>query len=121
MKQSTFSIIGERYLDTQHDDAYIEKLEQELERRKIKGFKRFLYEYIAASGLWWNIFWWEWCDLNEKDIKYGWIQNFAFFGTISAILTFMFNFWGGLGAFIVLHLLTTKIGFSLKNGSKLNQ
>lgn len=34
---STFEIIGERYLDTQHSAGYIERLETELVRRGVVG------------------------------------------------------------------------------------
>ena len=121
MNRSTFSIIGDRYLDTQHDDEYIERLESELRERGVTGFYRWLLEYIAASSLWWNILWWGWCDLNEKDIKMGWVQNLIVFGLAAIVFGFIFNLYVGLGAFIALHLLTTWVGFGLRAGTKLNK
>lgn len=85
MDRSTFSIIGDRYLDTQHDDDYIQSLEAELKRRGVTGPYRWLLEYVAASSLWWNILWWDWSDLNEEDIKIGWQQNLVVFGVAALV------------------------------------
>ena len=121
MKQSTFSIIGERYLDTQHDSEYIAGLEKELEDRGIVGIRRWVLEYIAASSLWWNILWWDWCNLDEKDIKIGWVQNLVCFFIPALVFGYILNVIVGVSIFIGLHLLTTKIGFGLRQGSKLNK
>ncbi|WP_434925846.1 hypothetical protein ACRWQN_09160 [Shewanella sp. HL-SH8] len=121
MNRSTFSIIGERYLDTQHDDEYIQGLESELKRRGVTGLYRWLLEYIAAASLWWNILWWDWCELNEKDIKIGWIQNLVVFGLASILASFLFSLNFGVGVFLALHILTTWLGFGLRSGTKLNK
>jgi len=121
MDRSTFSIIGDRYLDTQHDDEYIQGLESELRRRGVTGLHRWLLEYIAASSLWWNILWWDWCDLNEKDIKIGWVQNLVVFGLAALFVAIVFNLYAGVAVFIGLHLLTTWLGFGLRAGTKLNK
>ncbi|WP_444942915.1 hypothetical protein ACJJIK_12390 [Microbulbifer sp. ZKSA006] len=121
MKRSTFSIIGDRYLDTQFDTEYIESLEAELKSRGVTGFRRWVLEYVAASSLWWNIMWWDWCDLNEKDIKIGWQQNIAAFGIPAIIIGAFVNFEVGVTTFLILHLITTWIGFGLRSGSKLNK
>ena len=118
-KRSTFSLIGERYLDTQHNDEYIESLEQELKLRGVVGVKRILFEYLAASSLWWNVIWWDWCNLDERDIRRGWMQNLALFsiaGTVSAI-------FGGFSGFFFctlgLHLVTLWIGLELRSGTRI--
>lgn len=121
MNRSTFSIIGDRYLDTQHEQTYIESLEAELRSRGVTGIYRWILEYIAASGLWWNILWWDWSSLNEKDVKIGWVQNLVLFGLATLIISFMFGVFAGISAFLVLHLLTTWIGFSLRAGTKLSK
>ncbi|WP_346840061.1 hypothetical protein [Microbulbifer sp. SAOS-129_SWC] len=121
MDRSTFSIIGDRYLDTQHDDEYIDNLESELRERGVTGIYRWLLEYIAASSLWWNILWWDWCDLNEKDIKIGWVQNLVAFGLSAIVAAFVVGFYAGVGTFLALHILTTWVGFGLRAGTKLNK
>ncbi|WP_444916801.1 hypothetical protein [Microbulbifer sp. JMSA003] len=121
MNRSTFSIIGDRYLDTQHGDEYIESLESELRRRGVAGLYRWLLEYVAASSLWWKIFRLDWCDLNETDIKIGWVQNLVTFGLAGLIFVFMINLCAGVVVFLALHILTTWIGFGLRAGSKLNK
>lgn len=117
--KSIFSIIGDRYLDTQHTKVYIESLEAELKKRGITGIYRWFLEYIAASSLWWNVVWWEWCDLNGKDIIIGWIQNIVLFGFLALITTVVFGFFAGIITFLVLHILTTWLGFDLRSGTKL--
>ena len=49
-----FSMIGERYLDTQHSTEYIQRIELRLKEFGIVGVKRWLLEYVAASAFWWN-------------------------------------------------------------------
>ena len=121
MNRSTFSIIGDRYLDTQHDDEYIQGLESELKHRGVTGLYRWVLEYIAASSLWWNVLWWDWCDLNERDIKIGWTQNLVVFGLASVTASFIFSFTFGVGVFLALHIFTTWLGFGLRSGTKLNK
>lgn len=121
MNRSTFSIIGDRYLDTQHDDKYIENLEAELRSRGVTGVYRWFLEYVAASSFWWNILWWDWCSLNEKDIKIGWSHNLVVFGGSALFAGFMFGATFGVSTFVVLHLLTTWVGFGLRAGTKLNK
>lgn len=121
MNRSTFSIIGDRYLDTQHDDEYIQGLESELKRRGVTGLYRWVLEYIAASSLWWNVLWWDWYDLNERDVKIGWIQNLVVFGLASVTASFIVSFTFGVGVFLALHILTTWLGFGLRSGTKLNK
>ena len=104
MERSTFSIIGDRYLDTQFDNEYIEGLEAELKARGITGVRRWVLEYVAASSLWWNIIWWDWCDLNEKDVKIGWQQNIVGFGFLSLVMAFFISISAGLITFLILHL-----------------
>ena len=119
--RTLFSIIGDRYLDTQHDHEYIERLELELKRRNIVGFKRVLYEYLAASSLWWNIFWWDWEDLDERDVRFGWNQNLVIFSIIGLLTGLFFNWSIALLTVIAIHLLTLKVGLSLRKGTKPNK
>lgn len=126
MNKSTFSIIGERYLDTEHDQEYIAQLEMELRSRGVTGFRRMFFEYLAASGLWWNIMWWECFSLDEKDVREGWRLNaiiFGFFALLLGIYCWIRRdaLYGAKVASISLlltHIITTGIGFSLRNGAK---
>lgn len=117
-KRSTFSIIGDRYLDTQHDSSYIASLEGELKSRGIVGLKRVVFEYIAASSLWWNILWWELWDLDENDMKVGWFLNIPFFLVPAIIIGVLYNLLGFLLTVLVLHSLTLIIGLGLRVGTK---
>ena len=116
-RQSTCSLIGDRYLDTQHSLEYLRKLELELARRGMKGARRWFYEYLAASAFWWNIIWWEWCSLNERDLIIGWAMNFVFFGIMAVLASVFLHWYLGVSTFFILHVATVKIGFSLRNGS----
>lgn len=124
--RSTFSIIGDWYLDTQHEPEHMRQLEEELESRGVTGIKRMFYDYLAASSLWWNVIWWEWVELDEKDVRMGWICNMALFGIIAAILGIYF--WVkrdiacgatvALISLLLMHVITTLLGFSLRGGKK---
>lgn len=114
---SSFSLIGERYLDTQHDVDYIERLESELARRGVVGIKRYVMEYLAASSLWWNLFVWEWTELNAQDVKQGWIANIVVFGVMALLTGMRFGWLGFSLAFLGLHAVTTTIGLALRSGS----
>ncbi len=119
-KKSLFSLLGEQYLDSQHDRRYLAGLEAELSERGIVGWRRWFLEYIAASGLWWNIFWWQWCELNGTHVRRGWLQNVLVFGLAATTATLLWGALTGLATLLALHLLTTWIGFGLRQGSKLD-
>ena len=120
--RDTLSLIGDRYLDTQFDSEHIVSLEAELRDRGVTGFKRWALEYLAAGGLWWNLLWWEWVDLDGKDIKLGWVQNgFLYLIVGGAVYFLLSSFLVSLGAVLLLHVFTTCIGFELRKGSKLNK
>lgn len=116
--QPVFALIGERYLDTQHDGEYIAKVEAELKRRGIVGAKRAALEYLAASGLWWNLFWWEWVSLGARAVLVGWISNLVLF----ALAGIAAGYWGGLAVaaagVLALHALTLWIGLDLRRGTR---
>lgn len=122
--RSTFSIIGDWYLDTQHEPEHMKRLDEELKSRGVTGIKRMAYDYLAASSLWWNVVWWEWVELDEKDIRAGWIFNLAHFGIIALILGGYFwfkrDFIFGAKAFLIslllMHIITVLIGLGLRNG-----
>jgi len=116
--RSTFSLIGDRYLDTQHDAEYIQSLENELSRRGVVGVKRVAYEYVAASSLWWNFLALDWVGLNERDVRIGWISNLVAFGICAAVAGFCFGLIWAAGTFLVLHVLTTWMGFEAWAGSR---
>ena len=114
---STFALVGERYLDNQHDPAHLQALETELALRRVVGLRRAAYEYVAASALWWNVVWWEWIRLDHRDIRIGWLQNLALFLGVAIAV---WHFSGGMAALVsvaVLHGLTLLIGLRLRSGS----
>lgn len=124
-------MIGERYLDTEHDLHSIKLLEIELSRRGIMGVKRLFYEYLAASSLWWNIIWWEHVSLDENDVRAGWRLNIIVFGFFALLLGICYWYWvkrdiacGAMVASIsllIMHMITTGIGFSLRDGTKIQK
>lgn len=117
-KASVFALIGERYLDTQHDPEYIEKLDATLALRGITGVKRLTYEYVAASAFWWNIFWWDWVSLDGKDVIIGWTYNLVLFAVAGALAGVVFGPVLALGTAISLHLLTLLVGLGLRTGTR---
>ena len=121
MNRTTFELIGDRYLDTQFEEDYIEELEAELKGRNIVGLRRIVYEYIAASSLWWNFLWWEWGSLNEKDVKIEWIQNLVFFTSAGFLGYYFVGFKFCIFVVCILHLCTMLMGISLRAGTKLTK
>ena len=120
MRQRTvLSLIGDRYLDTQHDQDYIRQIEAELSRRKVAGIKRFFLEYLAASSLWGNILWWEWEELNGKDFIFGWLTNLVIFLIVFALSSYFFSLKIGALSVVLCHLATIGLGFSLRAGTVL--
>lgn len=116
---SIFEIVGQRYLDTQHDDEYLARLDDELARRRIVGLRRWAVEYVAASSLWWNVIWWDWVSLDEEDVRLGWRSNIIVFGAAALVAGVVSqSFLGGIAVFVGLHILTTWIGFGLRRGTK---
>ena len=115
--RSTLSIIGDRYLDTQLDREQIAENERELISRGVVGLKRGLLEYLAAGSLWWNVIWWEWCDLDGRDIRIGWLYNLFIGGFVVAAIGFCFGWQFALVAAILLHCITLYLGFSLRAGT----
>jgi hypothetical protein len=111
------SLIGERYLDTQLDRGHIEGLERELASRGIVGLKRWALEIFAAGGLWWNVVWWEWCDLDERDVRLGWTYNLIFGGCITGAVAYRFGLPWAAGSALVLLVLWLWLGFSLRSGT----
>lgn len=119
-KPSTFSLIGDRYLDTQHDDDYIDSIERQLRSRGIVGVKRVIVEYIAASSLWWNVIWWEWGSLDERDVKAGWGCNLVVFAVAAVVSGALWGLWASLFCVLACHGATLWIGLGLRSGTKLN-
>jgi hypothetical protein len=117
-ERPTLSLIGERYLDTQHDAEYIGRLEGELTRRGVTGARRFALEYLAASSLWWNVLWMDWVALDRRDVRIGWISNLVVMAVLAAFCAY---FAGPIVAVIAVasfHALTLWIGFELYWGSR---
>ncbi|MFN5027789.1 MAG: hypothetical protein ACK5D9_01445 [Burkholderiales bacterium] len=114
---STYALIGERYLDTQHDLAYVQQIESELAARGIIGFRRLLYEYIAGSALWWNFLLWEWVRLDEKDVRIGWIGNLILFSVSGAAIGYFFGTSAALIGVAIMHTVTLMLGLSLRSST----
>ena len=78
-------------------------------------------EWSAPSVFCWNIFWWDWCNLDERDVKLGWQQNLVLFAVVAVVTGI---FWGPVIALICtlgLHLLTLWIGLGLRSGTQRDQ
>lgn len=142
--RSTFSLIGDQYLDTVHDCEYLDRVENALASRGITGLHRAAFEYVAASSLWWNIFWWDWVSLDEFDVRLGWLLNLYLFipvALIAGILAagaFIVGLWPGIppacgdltlittanaaavATFGFLHAITTILGFLMRQGTTAN-
>jgi len=112
--RSTFSLLGDRYLDTQFDRDYIDGLERELARRGVVGLRRWILEFVAAGGLWWNVIWWEWCDLDERDVQIGWLQNLVLGACISGAIAHWFGWLWAAGVAVALLAFVLWSGFSLR-------
>ena len=116
--ESTFALIGERYLDTQHDASHIRDLEAELATRGIVGFRRAIYEYVAAGALWWNVLWWDWVHLDERDVRAGWLTNAVVFGIIAVLTGYFMGLAAAMVSVVVLHALTLGLGLTLRAGTR---
>jgi hypothetical protein len=116
-ERSSFALIGERYLDTQHDASHILELEAELTRRGIVGLRRALYEYVAAGSLWWNFLWQDWAGLDGRDVRNGWLTNVVVFGGLALAAWIIFGPAAAVLSVLVLHGLTVWIGLTARAGS----
>jgi hypothetical protein len=115
----TLALIGERYLDTQHDAAHVAQLEAELSRRGVVGARRAVLEYVSASALWWNTLWWEWVSLDGRAVVVGWISNLVLFGIVAAVTGYYSRSTIlSLVAVLIAHAITVWIGFGLRQGTK---
>jgi len=115
--KSTFALIGERYLDTQHDASYIRELEAELATRGIVGLRRAIYEYIAAGALWWNFLWADWVGLDERDVRIGWLTNAVVFGVVALLTGYFMGLTAAIVSVVVLHGLTVGLGLAGRAGT----
>jgi len=115
--RTTWELIGERYLDTQHDAAYVAQLEAELAARGVLGLRRVLYEYVAASALWWNFLWWDWVRLDCRDVRLGWISNAVLFAFAATLAWILLGAVAGIVCVLILHGLTLWMGLGLRAGS----
>jgi hypothetical protein len=98
-KWSTWAILAEPYLDTENTQEYKDALMAELRERGITGFSLLWRRVITASGLWWNVLWWEWALFDGRDIAYGWALNLVLLGAL--IIPWFFGWIYGLVFFIV--------------------
>jgi hypothetical protein len=114
----TLALIGERYLDTQHDAEHIAALEAELRRRGMVGLRRAMLEYLAASSLWWNILWWEWGALGGRDIAFGWVLNAVAFALIGGLIGLLAGPTAAIIGLLLVHGVTLWLGLSLRKGTK---
>lgn len=112
--KKVFQLIGERYLDTQFDNDYLENLDNQLKSLYIVGPIRLLFEYIAASALWWNILCWEWAFLTLFDVLYGWALNIILFGVIWVISALLFNMLVASVFVIILHIFTLVLAYRMR-------
>lgn len=119
MHRSTLALIGDRYLDTQHDADYIATVESELKRRGVTGIKRFVLEYISASSLWVNIILWEWEELDGKDVAFGWATNLVVYGATFLFFSYVFSVEVGLYGILATHIATTLLGLGARFGNKI--
>jgi hypothetical protein len=115
--RSAFALIGERYLDTQHDASYIRELEAELAARGIVGLRRAIYKYIAAGALWWNFLWLDWVGLDERDVRIGWLTNAVVFGVIALLTGCFIGLTAAIVSVVVLHGLTLGLGLAGRAGT----
>ncbi len=117
VSRPTLTLIGARYLDTQHDASYIDELELELSRRGVVGARRWALELYAAGGLWWNFVWWEWCELGGSDMKLGWILNLILGGLAATAVWYCFGVAWGLAIALSLLAFFVFAGLSLRSGT----
>jgi hypothetical protein len=114
---STMALIGQRYLDTRHSREYLERLEAELRRRDVTGARRLGLEYLACSSLWWNILWWEWANLDERDVRLGWGMNLVAFTAPTLAAGLATSPTLAAATCGLLHLATTLVGLRLRAGT----
>ena len=61
--------------------------------------------------------WWEWVDLDGRDIRIGWIYNLTVGGFFFALVAGCYGILAGLATIAVLHMVALYFGFSLRSGT----
>ena len=70
-QMSTWELVCEEMVDTQHEPSHYERVVAELHRRGIKGAEletMRMFAWRTAGWLNFEKMMWDWCSLNEKDI-----------------------------------------------------
>lgn len=100
-----WELLCEPFLDTD-DPASVHHANLILKQRGYSDFKIRWMRKIACSGVWWNMFWWEWVALGYQDVRIGWMTNALVLFVPSLLLGwrgifiwalicfFWFGFWG---------------------------
>ena len=87
-----WSLLAEPYLDTDMpqsvDWADRVMYARGLSQRSIKRLRR-----AVGTGLWWNAFWWEWCELGRSDVLAGWRSNNVFVVILCALTWPFLGYW----------------------------
>jgi hypothetical protein len=76
-----------------------------------------MYEYLAASSLWWNFFAWEWVQLDDRAVRAGWIMNAALFGALAAAAGYFRGIVAALVVAALAHVATLVLGLFLRAGT----
>lgn len=99
-KCTTGQLVCMPFLDTDVSDD-LPRANAELARRGIGPVLRTILRAIAATGLWWNVLWWEWCALDFRDVLIGWASNLvllALLGLALAVLCLALGATTALGS-----------------------
>jgi hypothetical protein len=87
---STSSIICAPFLDSDFTPDERTKMIAELRRRGYPRAVVVVLRVLAGFGLWWNLFAWEWGDLNLIDVLAGYSLNFLIATVVLAALCLIF-------------------------------
>jgi hypothetical protein len=107
----SWQIIAEPFLDTTVSSDWHIAARAELKRRGIAGLNLYLRVVFAATGLWWNIFWWKWTVFGLKDILFGWALNII--GAASITIGALWHWYVGLAVFVISSILISWIARKL--------
>jgi hypothetical protein len=90
VKASDWELICNPFLDTDTSDLTLEG-DRILQLRGYSRIRISLLRFLALTGVWWNVFWWEWAMLDHRDIQLGWGCNMIVIAVLMGLLSVKFG------------------------------
>ncbi|NRA46379.1 MAG: hypothetical protein HRU09_15615 [Oligoflexales bacterium] len=101
-KLDIWELLCEPYLDVDMPDQLC-FAEESLMRKGLSMNTNKRMHWVVGTGLWWNVFAWEWVSLDYTDVKKGWRINTGLLAIM--LLPIAIPLWGTYGSWILLSII----------------